>query len=321
MAMKGSLAEMDGRRLTVEVPATSANLGAGFDCLGLALDLVNTIELEVQSGRPGEVELTVEGAGAGELVGERGNRFIRGVETALFRALGEAPLRTGWRVEMRNAIPLERGLGSSAAAVVGGLVVGNALAGGTLSETDLLDLATEVEGHPDNVAAALLGGFVVSGSVDQRIEAIRFDTPRDLRTVLFIPEVRFKTDEMRAALPSKVPLADAVSNLSRVALGVAGIATGRYELLRALTVDRIHERYRARAYPQLPYLIQAARDAGAIGACLSGAGSTVIAFTDSMAVIARIEAAFTAVAADRDLPGEVRIVAPRNGGARVTAGA
>jgi homoserine kinase len=319
--MKGSLAEMDGRRLTVEVPATSANIGAGFDCLGLALDLTNTIELEVHSGRPGEVELTVEGAGAGELVGERGNRFIRGVETALFRAFGEAPLRTGWRVAMRNSIPLERGLGSSAAAVVGGLVAGNALAGGALGKADLLDLAAEIEGHPDNVAAAVLGGFVVSASIDRRIEAIRFDAPRDLRAVLFIPELRFRTDEMRAVLPAKVPLVDAVSNLSRVALGVAGLATGRYDLLRDLTVDRLHERYRARAYPQLPVLIQAARDAGAIGACLSGAGSTVIAFADSMAVMARIEAAFTAVAADRDLPGDVRIVAPRNAGAQVLGGA
>ena len=317
--MKGSLAEMDGRRITVEVPATSANIGAGYDCLGLALDLVNTIELEVNSGRPGEVELTVEGAGSGELIGERGNRFVRGLEMALFRAFGEAPNRAGWRVAMKNAVPLERGLGSSAAAVVGGLVAGNALAGDPLTPTDLLGLANDIEGHPDNVAAALLGGFVVAAAIDRRIEAIRFDVPRDLRTVLFIPDVRFRTDEMRAVLPARVPLGDAVANLSRVAVGVAGIATGRYDLLRVLTVDRLHERYRARAYPQLPFLVGAARDAGAIGACLSGAGSTIIAFADSMSVIARIEAAFTAVAADRDLPGTIRIVAPRNAGARVVA--
>lgn len=315
--MKGSLAEMDGRRITVEVPATSANLGAGFDCLGLALDLVNTIELEVHSRRPGEVDLAVEGEGAGELVGDRGNRFVRGLETALFRAFGEAPNRTGWRLAMKNNVPLERGLGSSAAAVVAGLVAGNVLAGEPLTATDLLGVAADIEGHPDNVAAALLGGFVVSAAIEGDVEAIRFDVPRDLRTVLFIPDQRFQTDEMRAVLPARVPLADAVSNLGRVALGVAGLATGRHELLRALTVDRLHERYRARAYPQLPILVAAAREAGAIGACLSGAGSSVIAFTDSMAVIARIEAAFTAVAADRDLPGRVAIVAPRNAGARV----
>ena len=315
--MKGSLAEMDGRRITVEVPATSANLGAGFDCLGLALDLVNTIELEVHSRRPGEVELAVEGEGAGELVADRGNRFVRGLETALFRAFGEAPNRTGWRLRMKNNVPLERGLGSSAAAVVAGLVAGNVLAGEPLTTTDLLGAATDIEGHPDNVAAALLGGFVVAAAIEGRVEAIRFDVPRDLRTVLFIPDVRFRTEEMRAVLPARVPLADAVSNLGRVALGVAGLATGRHELLRALTVDRLHERYRARAYPQLPILVGAARDAGAIGACLSGAGSSVIAFTDSMAVIARIEAAFTAVAADRDRRGAAAIVAPRNAGARV----
>ena len=317
--MKGSLAEMDGRRITVEVPATSANLGAGYDCIGVALDLVNTIDLEVHSRRPGEVELAVEGEGAGELLPERSNRFVRGVEMALFRAFDEAPNRTGWRIVMRNAIPLERGLGSSAAAVVAGLVAGNALAGDPLTTADLLDLAGDIEGHPDNVASALLGGFVVAAAVDRRIEAIRFDVPRDLRTVLFIPEVRFRTDEMRAVLPARVPLADAVLNLGRVAIGVAGLATGRHDLLRALTVDRLHERYRARAYPQLPVLVDAAREAGAIGACLSGAGSTVIAFSDSMAVLARVEAAFTAVAADRDLQGRIVIVAPQNAGARVVS--
>lgn len=315
--MARSLAEMDGRRIIVEAPATSANLGAGFDCMGLALDLVNVIELEVHSRRPGEVELTVEGEGEGELTADRGNRFIRGVEGALLRAFGAPPSKTGWRVAMRNAIPLERGLGASASAAVAGLVAGNALVGGTLTTADLLALAAEIDGHPDNTAAALLGGFVVSAAVDGRIEAIRFDVPRDLRTVIFIPEVRFRTDEMRAVLPARVPLVDAVSNLSRVAVGVAGIATGRFDLLRVLTVDRLHERYRARAYPQLPFLVAAARDAGAIGACLSGAGSSIIAFADSLAVMTRVEAAFLAVAADRDLPGRVAVVAPRNQGARV----
>jgi homoserine kinase len=317
--MARSLAEMDGRRIVVEAPATSANLGAGYDCLGLALDLTNVIELEVHSRRPGEVELVVEGEGDGELTADRGNRFIRGVEGALLQAFGEPPRKAGWRVTMRNSIPLERGLGSSSAAAVAGLVAGNALAGDPLSTGDLLALAAEIDGHPDNVAAALLGGFVVSAAIDRRIEAIRFDVPRDLRTVVFIPEVRFRTDEMRAVLPARVPLVDAVSNLSRVAVGVAGIATGRFELLRALTVDRLHERYRARAYPQLPFLVDAARDAGALGACLSGAGSSVIAFADAMAVITRVEAAFLAVAADRDLPGRVALIAPRNAGTKVIA--
>jgi homoserine kinase len=203
---------------------------------------------------------------------------------------------------------------------VGGLVAGNSLLGGPLSANELLRLATTIEGHPDNAAAALLGGFVVVGQTDDGLEAIRFDAPRDLRAVVFIPERRLNTSEMRDVLPRKVPLEDAVANLGRVALGVAGLATGRGDLLRSLTVDSIHERYRAEIYPELPRLVSAARDAGAIGACLSGSGSTVIAFAGSVALLSRIEAAFSAVAADTDLPGRVEIVAPRNQGATVVAG-
>jgi homoserine kinase len=311
------LAEIDGRRITVEVPGSSANLGAGYDCLAVALAITNRIQLEVRGWSRGEIELIVHGQGQGELTGDRENRFIRGVEAALRAAHTELPDAVGWRVAMRNDIPLARGLGSSAAATVAGLVAGNALAGEPLTAADLLRLATEIEGHPDNAAAALLGGFVVVGPVGDTIDAIRFEAPRDLRAVLFIPEMRLSTTDMRAVLPDAVPRADVVANLSRVAIGVAGLATGRYDLLRTLTVDRIHEPYRAASYPQLPRLIEAARSAGALGACLSGAGSTVLAFGDSLSGISRIEAAFVAAAADTDLPGRVAVVSPRNQGARV----
>ncbi len=315
------LAELDGRRVVVDVPASSANLGAGYDCIGLALGLTNRIELEVRGWSRGAIELTVDGEGAGELADDRDNRFVRGLETALRVGRGgEIPEGVGWRVEMRNEIPLARGLGSSAAATVGGLVAGNALLGESLTTRDLLRLATEIEGHPDNAAAALLGGFVVTSAVEGGIDAVRFAAPRDLRAVLFIPELRLSTDEMRRVLPERIPFADAVANLGRVAIGVAGIASGRYDLLATLTVDRLHEPYRAAAYPQLPRMVAAAREAGAIGACLSGAGSTILAFSDSVATIARIEAAFSAAAADTDLPGRIAVVSPRGQGARIVAG-
>ncbi|TMG22058.1 MAG: homoserine kinase [Chloroflexi bacterium] len=311
------LAEIDGRRMTVEVPASSANLGAGYDCLAMALDIVNRVEVEVRGWSRGEVEISVDGEGAGELASDRSNRFVQGLEAALIAVRGEMPVGAAWRIEMRNKIPLARGLGSSAAATVGGLVAGNALLGEPLTNTDLLRLATEIEGHADNAAAALLGGFTVVGPGEGGLEALRFDAPRDLRAVLFIPDLRLETKAMRKVLPRTVPLADATANLGRVAIGVAGLAAGRFELLRVLTVDRLHEQYRAHVYPQLPVLIQAARDAGAIGACLSGAGSTVIAFSDSVSTFTRIEAAFLGVAAENDLPGRVEIASPRNHGARV----
>ena len=258
------LAEIDGRRMTVEVPASSANLGAGYDCLAMALDIVNRVEVEVRGWSRGEVEISVDGEGAGELASDRSNRFVQGLEAALIAVKaevipedlrGEMPVGAAWRIEMRNKIPLARGLGSSAAATVGGLVAGNALLGEPLTNTDLLRLATEIEGHADNAAAALLGGFTVVGPGEGGLEALRFDAPRDLRAVLFIPDLRLETKAMRKVLPRTVPLADATANLGRVAIGVAGLAAGRFELLRVLTVDRLHEQYRAHVYPQLPVLI------------------------------------------------------------------
>jgi homoserine kinase len=311
------LAELDGSRLTVEVPATSANLGAGYDCLGLALAMTDTIEVEVRVWSRGEIDLVVEGEGDGELTADHDNHFVRGLETTLRAARGELSEGVGWRIVMHNRIPLSRGLGSSAAATVGGVLAGNALAGELLTTPEMLRIATDIEGHPDNAAAALLGGFVVSAGGTEGVEAIRFDAPRDLRAMLFIPDLRLPTDEMRAALPDQVPLADAVANLGAVAVGVAGLATGRYDLLGRLTSDRLHEPYRATVYPQLPRMVAAAREAGALGACLSGAGSTIIAFTDSMAGITRIEAAYFAAAADLDLDGRVIVVEPRNTGGRV----
>lgn len=315
----GWLAELDGSRVSVEVPASSANLGAGYDCLGLALAITNRIEVEVRVWSRGLIELTVEGEGRNELTEDRDNRFVRGLEATLRAARGELPEGVGWRISMHNQIPLARGLGSSAAATVGGVLAGNALASEALSMPEMLRIACEIEGHPDNAAAALLGGFVVSAAGDDGVEAIRFDAPRDLRAVLFIPELRLPTDEMRAALPDSVPLKDAVANLGAVAVGVAGLATGRYDLLARLTTDRLHEPYRAAVYPQLPRIVAAVRGAGALGACLSGAGSTILAFADSMAGITRIEAAFLAAAADTDLPGRVLVVEPRNAGGRVVA--
>ena len=195
------LAEIDGRRMTVEVPASSANLGAGYDCLAMALDIVNRVEVEVRGWSRGEVEISVDGEGAGELASDRSNRFVQGLEAALIAVRGEMPVGAAWRIEMRNKIPLARGLGSSAAATVGGLVAGNALLGEPLTNTDLLRLATEIEGHADNAAAALLGGFTVVGPGEGGLEALRFDAPRDLRAVLFIPDLRLETKAMRKVLP------------------------------------------------------------------------------------------------------------------------
>ncbi len=321
-------AALIGRRLTIDVPASTANLGAGYDCLGLALDLVNRMSVEAVDARSLEagpdrvssIELVVSGEGAGELTATPSNRFVVGLDESLAMVIGPRPETVGWRIAMDNRIPLARGLGSSAAATVGGVTAGNALADGRLSQDALLRIATRIESHPDNAAAALLGGFVVSAHLGDRVEAVRFDAPGGLRAVLFIPERRLSTADMRRVLPAEVPLRDAVSNMSRIAIGVAGIAAGRFELLADLTIDRIHEPYRSVAFPELPRLTGAARAAGALGAFLSGAGSTVLAFVAPGNDPAPVQAALVEAASEVGLEGRTMIVAPRNRGPEVVAG-
>jgi homoserine kinase len=311
--------ELVGRRASVEVPATIANLGAGYDCLGLAVDLA--LRASAEAAEAGGVELTVEGEGGGELVADRANRLVEALDRGL-EALGVGDVASiGWRIALDNPIPLQRGLGSSAAATVAGLVLAGAIARRELSPDAVLALATRIEGHPDNVAPALLGGLVASVAVEDRVEAVRLEPPEGLVIVAWVPERRLSTAEMRRVLPDAVPRDDAVANLARVAVGVAGLASGRADLLSLLTQDRLHEPYRAAAYPELPALIAAARGAGALGACLSGAGSTVVAFVDDSDASAAdaVVAAFHSTASRLGLPGRDLALMPATRGARATS--
>jgi homoserine kinase len=306
-------AELGRRRVVVEVPASAANLGAGYDALALALEITNRIELDVVDG--GALEVSVEGEGAASLPRNRENRFVVALETGLRPAFHELP-ELGLRIRMHNAIPLTRGLGSSAAATIGGLVAASALLGERLDVRRLLPLAIALEGHPDNAAAALLGGLVAVAEVDGSAEAVRLDPP-DVAVVLYVPELELRTSDMRAVLPRDVPRADAVFNVGRVALGVAGVAAGRTELLRALTEDRLHEPYRARHFPAFPRLVAAAREAGALGACLSGSGSTVIAFVAPNGPLDAVAGALKRAADESGLAGRVVNTRPRADGATV----
>ena len=297
-------------RVTVEVPASSANLGCGFDALALALDLPLRVTVDLVDRGP--TTLTVEGEGAGRLSADRRNRFLLGLRRGL-SASGQAEQRSEFRIRMRNQIPLMRGLGSSASATVAGLVAAGALSGAPLADDRLIGLAAEIEGHADNVAAALLGGFVVVAGG----RAVRFDPPPGLRAVVFVPQRPLRTAEMRAVLPAAVPFADAVHNLGAATLIVAAMARGELSLLAAMNEDRLHEPYRAAVYPELPALVAAAREAGALGAALSGAGSTVIALCDQAGTAAAVSAAFSGAAERLNLPGAARPLAVSSAGARV----
>jgi homoserine kinase len=316
-----SASDLIGRAVEVEAPATIANLGAGYDCLGLALDLPLrvTVEAVAPSGDPQAIDLTIEGDCIGELPEDRSNRCIVALEAGL-AALGVTGLDAiRWRVRMSNPIPLARGLGSSAAATVAGVVAAWGLVDRPVDQATTLRLATTVEGHPDNIAAAALGGLVASIALDDRVEAVRIEPPNDLLVVAWIPERKLATSEMRRVLPETVPRADAVANLARVAIGVAGLAAGRTDVLSLLADDRLHEPYRASIYPELPRLVAAARGAGALAAFLAGAGSTVaalVAASDGDSAD-RVGAAFRTTAASLGQPGRLQAVKVRGAGARV----
>jgi len=267
------LAELDGSKVTVEVPASSANLGAGYDCLGVALAIIDRIELEVRVWSRGEIELTIEGEGRNELNEDRDNRFVRGLEGALRAARGEIPDGVGWRISMHNDIPLARGLGSSAAATVGGILVGNALAGEALSMPEMLVLACEIEGHPDNAAAAIAGGLTLAFGDG----VIRLDPHPALRPVVLLPtDVRLPTAAAREVLPDAVSRADAVYNASHAAAAVVAL-TSEPDLLTQVLHDRLHQDVRLALVPSVKSVFDELWTEG-VPVCLSGAGPSLLAF-------------------------------------------
>jgi homoserine kinase len=296
----------------VRVPATTANLGAGFDALGLALALHN----EVHAAEAEGVTVRVEGEGAGRLSTGEHNVVARGVRLAYEAAGRRFP---GAALRCVNRIPSARGLGSSAAAWIGGLVAGNALLGGPLATDRLLALATRAEGHPDNVAAALLGGLTVSCPGPDGVRAVRLTVPPGLGWVVLVPEVTSSTAEARAVLPASVPRADAVFNVQRVALLLAGLQAGRSDVLPAALDDRLHQPYRLRLFPWMPEVTRAATAAGALGCVLSGAGPSLLAVVagDGAAVAAAMERALEAAG----LAGRAQALAVDTDGATVRSAA
>ena len=301
---------MRHQQVTVLVPATTANFGPAFDCMGMALDLWNEIKIEVGEAYKPHVEVT--GEGSAELPDDSSNLVYRSAVYLLdkvdttFQALS---------ISCHNKIPLKRGLGSSASAIVGGLVAANDLAGQPLTPEDILPLAVELEGHPDNVTAALLGGarIVVQGKKGIITSPVKI--PQDLRAVLYIPDGTISTAEARSALPDKVSHEDAVFNTGRVALLINALAGNRVQDLAAGTEDRLHQPYRQNLFPAMRLIIQEALKAGALGAFVSGSGSTVLALARGREMSIAYEMAEAARKANA--PGRTLITSPSDKGAYV----
>ena len=296
-------------KLRIRVPATTANLGPGFDCLGLALDWWNTIEVEtiarglrVECNCPDGVDIPLN----------RHNLVVYGID-AVYRLAGQK--RPPLHICMTSRIPIASGLGSSSAAIVGGLIAGNVLLGNLYSRDELVTLATRIEGHPDNVAPALLGGLMVAAMSGKQVTVARFPVPRELRCVLFVPHAALLTKKSRGILPKRIPRADAIYNASRVALWIAALRERRWDWLEVATQDRLHQPYRAKLVPGMYALFDAAKEAGARGAALSGAGPTIIAFADHQGEpVAR---AMAQAARRIGLTGMTRVVSVSAKGAQV----
>ena len=256
-------------RLTARVPATAANLGPGFDCFGLALDLLNVVTLDTEAGS----SVSWEGEGADELPSDGTDLVSRSIaETA--RRHGAVP--PSGALHGANAIPLERGLGSSAAAAVAGVALADAALGLGLEPTDVLEVAASIEGHPDNAAAVVFGGFTMV--VEGRVVA-RFDPDPTLRPVLLVPEaLRLPTRQARRVLPALVPREDAVVNAGHAALTAIALLH-EPGLLPAAMRDRLHEAVRLGLVPPALELFDAVRAAG-LAVCVSGSGPTLLAFED-----------------------------------------
>jgi homoserine kinase len=287
----------------VSVPATSANLGPGFDALGLALSLHDELEAEVTDGG---LQVEVEGAGADGVPRDESHLVVRAMREA-FRAMDAEP--AGLRLRCDNRIPHSRGLGSSSAAIVAGLALARGLvAGGRLLLDDdaMFRLAATIEGHPDNVAPALYGGFVISGSEAGEYFAVRSAVDPRVSAVVFVPPTPVETKVARGLLPDVVPHADAAANSGRTALLVAALA-GRPELLHRATRDWLHQDYREPAMPESLALVRALRESG-VAAVVSGAGPTVLAFADGTdALLAHCPVGWQAWHLQVDLDG-VRIL-------------
>ncbi|GAA2778344.1 homoserine kinase [Saccharopolyspora taberi] len=272
----------------VTVPASTANLGSGFDALGMALSLYDTVHAEVVDGPPGSVRVDVEGCGAGAVPADERHLVARMAHLALADAGARRP---ALHLRCRNAIPHSRGLGSSAAAIVAGVAAGYALAGISLADKESTDralqLAAAEEGHADNAAASLFGGFVIAWNDGGRFGATSLRPLPDVVPVAFVPAVESATRTTRGLLPEQVPHADAAFAAGRAALLVHAL-TADPSLLLAATADRLHQDYREPAWPDTIALVRRLRAAG-VPAAVSGAGPTVLAFPEGGEVPTGIE--------------------------------
>ena len=279
-------------RVRVNVPASTTNLGPGFDVLGMALKLYNTVEVEVSAyggGRPcippfaqafskslSSLRIEIEGEGADVLPRDESNLVYRAAKRVFERA-GEKP--PPMAIRLTNRIPLARGLGSSGTAIIGGLMAASIISGAALTQDDILNIAAAMDGHPDNVAASIFGGVVIASPTDQGVVCMKFLPPKPVDVVIVVPDFHLLTSDARSILPASVDLQTAVFNISRTSLLVAALTTGDFRLFGIVMDDKLHQPYREKLIPGMRDVFQAARSVNEkVAVALSGAGPSIVAF-------------------------------------------
>ncbi len=298
------------QKVTARIPASTTNLGPGFDVLGLALQLYSKVTLETIET---DTQVVVSGVDADKIPSTPEHIAFQAVELVFDRSDTKRP--KGFKLHIENGIPAIRGLGGSGTAILGGLLTANVLCSSPFSDIELLNFATELEGHPDNVAASLYGGIVVSAQENAQVHTVRLECPSVLSVVLAIPDFPLSTEQARGVLPTSVGFADAIYNTSRSTLLIASIATGQFEMLRVAMKDRLHQPYRASLIPGFDDVAKAATTAGALSVALSGAGPTVAAYCldHTHQVAARMQSAFK----KHQIASDIKILKPDADGASV----
>ena len=273
--MRNGGKSMAEKCVRVRVPGTSANCGPGFDCLGLACTVYNDLELRL-TREPG-LSITMTGEGATNIPCDNRNIVWRSAQYLLEKAGKDKEYR-GAVIHMENRVPLSRGLGSSATAIVAGLTAANALIGNPFNRREILQFATDIEGHPDNVAPAIFGGFTVNAVTNGRVDCFSFLPRFRMKFVVAVPNFPLSTRMARKVLPTEVPMKDAIFNIGRASMLVAALTRGNERYLRLGLDDALHQPYRAELIPGMYDVFKAARRAGAAGATLSGDGPCLIAY-------------------------------------------
>ena len=308
-------------KVSVKVPATSANLGPGFDCLGIALPIYNTITIEetVLPGTGVEINLMSENQVIDEMIFDNvpkdENSIVYKAVEMLYNSIGQEPSEL--KINIQSQIPITRGLGSSASVVVGALIAANKLLGSPADETALLSIATEVEGHPDNVAPAILGGFVMASQEDDgSIIVEKLEWPEEWDITVCIPDFELSTNIARSVLPDNIPMSDAVYNAKHLAMLIKAVNTKNAKLMKAALHDKLHQPYREKLVPGMKEIMEAFKhEDGVIGCVLSGAGPSLLVISDKKYEHDKIESTVREIWEGQSIKTDIRTLKVEKQGA------